>query len=286
MVTQTYSHGIDDDLAVTLDKQRKALKLFNGGRAAAGLRNVVGLIGIVRALETTYGINGWHPHLHTLWFLEGLMGVMSDGSAMKIDRLRLKRILFCMWFNACKKVGLHTSYKHGLDVSTEEKQISGYIAKWGIESEMTKANYKTAKKFDSVTPWGMLAHIAEQGPQTKLYSAKFVEYAEIFPGERQLFWSKGMRARFCVEPELTDEEIAEKENVSTQGDIILASLSIDQWVPVTRYNLEAHLLSMAETHPENIIPFVLAVKHRYLQEKSDKDNDKAGTPRVSVPIPS
>lgn len=275
MVTQTFSHLKGDVLTETLDQLAKAQRSFTGGRATAALRDSLGLEGTIRAMEVTFGRNGWHPHLHTLWFIK----------AQDIDRLRLKRRLFVLWWKACKKAGLKTSYKHGLDVSAKEKDVSTYIAKWGIETEMTKANFKTGGKKDSVTPWGMLQHIADQGPNSPLYTAKFVEYSDAFKGQRQLWWSKGLRARFDVQPEVSDADIVKEDMKLKPSDIVLASLTIDQWYPITRYNLEAALLDVAETNPAGIVHFVLGAKHRYLQERSDRECDNKKLPRVVVPMP-
>lgn len=275
MITQTFSHLQGDVLTETLDKLSTAQRYFTSGRAASTLREQLDLDGTIRALEVTHGRNGWHPHLHTLWFIKGTFK----------SRLRLKRELFCLWWKACKKAGLSTSYKHGLDVSAASRDVSTYIAKWGIETEMTKANFKTGGRKDSVTPWGMLQHIADQGPSTKLYTAKFVEYAEAFKGQRQLWWSKGLRARLSLQAEMTDADIVKEDMKLKPSDIILASLTIDQWYPITRYNLESTLLDTAETNPAGIMVLVQETKHRYLQEKSDRENDRKNLPRVAVPMP-
>lgn len=275
MVTQTFSHLQGDVLVETLQKLSKAQRYFTSGRAATTLREQLELDGTIRALEVTHGRNGWHPHLHTLWFIK----------SKSPNRLRLKRQLFCLWWKACKKVGLTTSYKHGLDISCQSRDISTYIAKWGIETEMTKSNFKTGGKKDSVTPWGMLQHIADKGPKTILYTAKFVEYAAAFKGQRQLWWSKGLRARLALPAEFNDLDIVKEDMMLKPSDIILASLTLDQWYPITRYNLESSLLDTAETNPAGIMQFVLDAKHRYLQDKSDKECDRKKQPRVVVPAP-
>lgn len=275
MVTQTFSHGLGDDLKESLAKLRKAQRYFTSGRAAENLRNKYQLDGTIRALELTFGRNGWHPHSHTLWFIKG----------DKINRLRLKRELFCLWWKACKKVGLKTSYKHGLDVSGNEKDVSTYIAKWGIETEMTKSNLKTGHKKDSVTPWGMLNHIAEGGAKSALYSAMFVVYAEAMHGHSQLYWSRGLRERLTV-VDISDEDIAKEGIDEKPADIILAQLNINEWVPITRYNLESTLLQLAEAFPASIQEFVTTTQRRYLQERADKECDLKGVPRYVVPVPT
>lgn len=53
---------------------RKVLSLayseLKAGEAGKRLKSRVGYIGDVKAAEQTHGENGWHPHLHCLWFFE------------------------------------------------------------------------------------------------------------------------------------------------------------------------------------------------------------------------
>lgn len=276
MVTTTVKHGMGDDLAEVLAKLAIAQKHFTTGREAAYLRQLIGLCGSIRAQEVTFGANGWHPHFHTLFFIKGLCG-----PRMELDRLRLKRLLFVQWWKACKFAGLVTSYKHGLNVSSEEKDVSGYIGKWGIESEMTKSNYKIGNKPDSFTPWGLLQHIYDKGPSSSLFIAKFVEYAAAFKGQRQLFWSPGLKLRLLGDAGLSDADIAADD--MTDAWRILAGLGIAEWTPITRYNLESTLMSIAETDHSQIMPFIFEAQQRWGQDRSNAECDRLKIPRVQLP---
>ena len=61
---------------------------------------------------------------------------------------------------ACEKAGLdQPSYEHGLDLRNGQKAAS-YVAKWGLEHEMTKGHMKKGKT-DSKTPFDLLRDYAE-----------------------------------------------------------------------------------------------------------------------------
>ena len=71
LLTLTVPHGLGDDLKALLEQIHKAYSKTSSGRAGQNIRKLLGLRGTVRALETTYGVNGFHPHLHILLFLDG-----------------------------------------------------------------------------------------------------------------------------------------------------------------------------------------------------------------------
>ena len=92
----------------------------------------------------------------------------------------------------------------------------------------------------------------------------------------------------CFAPELPDGEIAATDTEKPEiedVEIALGELSIDQWVPITRNNFEKRLLTIAEPDPDRNIGLVLDVKHRYIQERLDAEQDKKGIVRIRVPYP-
>ncbi|MGM9117332.1 hypothetical protein ACTFF4_05615, partial [Campylobacter jejuni] len=49
---------------------RAALRRFRQSRTYRHFKEDTGITGLIRNLEVTYGdANGWHPHVHELWFL-------------------------------------------------------------------------------------------------------------------------------------------------------------------------------------------------------------------------
>ncbi len=70
LVTQTIPHGRRDLLQPLLERFTTALRKFKGQRGYERARDKFRITGSIRALEVTYGANGWHPHAHTILFLQ------------------------------------------------------------------------------------------------------------------------------------------------------------------------------------------------------------------------
>ncbi|WP_147310522.1 MULTISPECIES: protein rep [Cupriavidus] len=232
LMTLTTPHGRHDDLAKVLDRQAKALKSFNAGRAAQALFDDMGCIGQIRALEVTHGRkravnNGWHPHYHILLFVRS-----------GVDLEAFQGRLFERWRDACVKAGLKApSEEHGVRLDDGSKAAS-YASKWGLESEMTKGHIKVAK--DGETPFDFLRAYLED--QDKQAAALFVEFATVFKGKRQLHWSRGLKKRFGI-GEASDEEVAAKQDDQA---VLLGSISLEQWRAVLRHEGRAIVLELAE----------------------------------------
>nr|MCH9730976.1 hypothetical protein [Actinomycetes bacterium] len=71
MVTFTLRHHAGIPLAALRVLLGRAYSEMFAGNGGAALKESLGLVGHVRCAEQTYGQNGWHPHLHALWFLGG-----------------------------------------------------------------------------------------------------------------------------------------------------------------------------------------------------------------------
>lgn len=233
LVTFTLAHERSDDLSVVFGALKRARELLVGGRAAMGFKADYGVVGMVRALELTHGLNGWHPHLHVLMFMDREIPILTFEQAMK-DR----------WARAVASAGRYASWEHGCDVRFSDSDISNYIAKWGQDPgwttahELTKAVTKTGRR-KGRTPTQLLAdYLAGDGDAGRLW----LQYAVNFKGERQLRWSSGLRARLGLEKEKSDEEIAiEQEEVA----IILSSLSTGAWRIVLANDARGELLEVA-----------------------------------------
>lgn len=234
LLTLTTPHYLGDDLGAVLAGQAKALSYFNGDRASRVLFEDMGCVGTVRALEVTHGRkravnNGWHPHYHLLLFVR---------SGLDLVGLRLR--LYDRWFSACARAGVKPpSLEHGVRLDDGSKAAS-YASKWGLESEMTKGH--TKKALDGETPFDFLrAYVEEMDKQA---GALFVEFATVFKGKRQLFWSKGLKARFGI-GEKTDDELAAEQD---DHAVLLGSITLEQWRAVLRDQGRAIVLDLAERH--------------------------------------
>ncbi|MCY7488075.1 protein rep, partial [Paenibacillus alvei] len=183
MLTLTFSHSRSDKLDDSLKALGQAVLKFRSGKRYDALRKEMGLVGSVRAMEITYGKNGWHPHFHILNFHE----IELD----PWERLEYEERFYDLWSAACMKFGLRCSKEHGLklDDATEADQYIGkwgdLIEKqWGIDSEMTKSHIKKGKE-EGLTPFDFLRKIVEDGDLE--YAMQYKEYAAAMT---QLYWSR------------------------------------------------------------------------------------------------
>ena len=79
LVTFTHSHKREESLKSLLERQSKASVWFYGHRTYKELKKRYMKRGRVRALEVNHGqANGWHPHMHELWFLDSVSYTISE----------------------------------------------------------------------------------------------------------------------------------------------------------------------------------------------------------------
>lgn len=243
LLTLTTPHYLGDDLKGLLACQAQALRLFLGSRSFASLRRSLGLVGSVRVLEVTYGVNGWHPHYHILLFFS---------AGHDLDRLRIE--FFGLWLKACLSAGLPApSLKHGVSLDGADgvdKALEDYLTKgleagrdigkkaWTVEQEMTKGHVKRGRAGSS-TPRDILRASAAGDSQA---TALFREYSYAFHGKRQLFYSPGLKDRYGILSR-EDSEIVESGTEDAQLGCVLTD---QQWQLVLQHQKRAEILEAFE----------------------------------------
>jgi len=286
-VTLTVPHGIEDELKPLLERFTVALERFRSGRAFAALNRGFGRVGLIRALEVTYGgWNGWHPHTHELWFIrpeefrawvvdwlrsQGFVSPDGHPLPMAFCQEAAKAALYALWRNAALAAGLsEPSYAHGLDLrvaSTQEElkaALADYLAKvgqelpdysgpiWGPAEEMVRAHSKKGRK-GRLTPFDFLrAQYDHEIPKAQRirYRELFAEYVVAFRRKHPISWSNGLKARFDLE-EKTDEETAQE---SREAADVLARLEVWQWDRLLgRVDHRATALVLAQHHGASIL---------------------------------
>ena len=203
--------------------------------------------GTIRALEVTVGENGWHLHVHELFF----MGWGFEDNTTNRQLLKLE--LWKQWASAAVSAGFkRPSFENGLDVSGGE-YAAQYVSKWGLEHELTKGHIKKSNK--GYSPWDLLRAFMETGDLSNeihdkhrdtvdvMFSpgAYFQEYAHIMRGKRQLYWSKGLKELLNVDVK-TDEELANEE---VEDDLHIGNLTLSQWRLILRKDKRGTVLEIA-----------------------------------------
>ena len=224
LVTVTNRHHRGDGLLDLLKGQAKAKKKLWEQNRVKKMLKTLGYVGRITATESPYSdANGWHPHYHILMFFDH-----------EINPQGLQTFLGHEWIEACRKAGLKLpSMEHGVDVQKGDK-ASDYIAKWGVEEEMTKGHVKKGIK-GSLTPFDLLRQ-SEENPR---YRHLFREFADAFKGKRQLHWTNGLKALLGVD-EVSDEQLAEeteKESVEIQ------EVATQIWRIILRHKIRGEYLN-------------------------------------------
>ena len=242
MVTLTFPHYAWNKLSVLLKQQAFALQRLRAGSPWARFKKAFGYEGLIRALENLFGMNGWHPHTHELWFVRK----DADAEAMKAEVLK-------RWESACIRAGLldpknaaqlEAFRAHAVDVKGN-CSASDYLAKqddsrnWGVDREIAKASTK-AGRAKGLHPFALLA---KAGEGDKRAERLFLAYCLAMKGKSQLYWSPGLKDAVGVN-EATDEDLAEE---SRDAADILGRLSLDDWHLVRAASMRAQVLDAAES---------------------------------------
>lgn len=244
MVTLTFSHSREDNIASLMRRLSKARIKLRESRGYKVLKQELGQIGDIRTLEVTFGDrNGFHPHEHSLWL------TANQFTARKLESFKSR--LFVLWERACLAAGLAApNRKRGVDVR-HAMSAAEYLAKfgkessWGVASELSKQHVKSGRAV-SMSPFDLLRSYQAGNLE---HGNRFIDYAEAFFGKRQIIWSRGLKALFGV-AELTDEELAVEQEKDAS---LLAKIEGWEWRVVLRqqWDVRATLLDLAEAAVEH-----------------------------------
>lgn len=242
----TMPHDFGMRLAPLFDVIANGFRAVIRGRPWRRLKDELGIVGQIRAVEVTYGLNGWHPHLHVLVFVIGDRGAY-DLADLELDRHPLQVYFRDRWAAFVVAAGYRPPHEdHGVKVGRcySAAEAGAYIAKTqdgkSVGNEMTRADLKTARGGHR-TPLEVLEDFRWTGDEGQL--ALWREYERATKGRQCITWSKGLRKILAADPERTDEEIAAEE-VGGEGVAVLPAAA---WSGIVRIaGLPAAVLDAAE----------------------------------------
>lgn len=238
MATFTTRHHLGMALKPLLEMISGAFSSILSGRRWLQVKEELGIVGNIRSLETTHGKNGWHPHLHVLFYFE--REITPVQLAGFIGYLRTK------WKAQVAKAGYELpSDLHGVDVTRchSAQEAGAYIAKTqdgrAVGNEVTREDMKTARQ-GGRTPFDVLDDFRWTGDAADL--ALWHEYEQAMHRKQVITWSKGLKHLLAVE-EQTDEDIAEEDI----GGEELARIPNETWKAITKVpGLTSAILDAAE----------------------------------------
>jgi hypothetical protein len=256
LLTWTVPHHPGNDTRALCDQLLQARERLKNRTCWRKFAKAIGFKGSVRALETTYGTNGSHVHIHELLF------------CMPGENVRIPQAsdLLSAWRSACLTAGFpdHAVNNAGFDNHSidirDGNYAASYVGKWGLDCELTKSHIKKGHQ-SGRTAWDLLrASVAGDISAGHL----FQQHARAFKGRRQLVWSRGLRALLGLGIEKTDEQLAEESTETAQQ---VTTVDRCNWRCVLRNHAQADLLITAETEGEEGVKRLL----RVLADRSNRD---------------
>lgn len=243
LVTFTMRHDSGDSLADLLRDMNGAYRKVKSGRVWERIAKKFRIAGSVTAHEITYGQgSGFHPHKHVLFF--------SQGKLTRLEQFEIWFIFTHRWQSKLADFGRDASDLVGVDVQVGYGDISEYVTKWGLVEEVTKAPSKQGKSKNAAkhfSPFQLLDLVKQGSPWA---GPKFLEYAGATKGKNQLTWSPGLHALLGLGQEMTDEEVAAKEEERAET---LCTLLWPEWQLVLKARARAMLLEVASTGQKDLV---------------------------------
>lgn len=237
-VVVTMPHRSNEALADSWSILSDCWGHVTSGRGWQTVKQQHGIIGYIRAAEVTHGNNGWHPHCHVLLFVDRPLSPTENEEGY----YALRKAIRDRW---CKRMAdKHNrtmSEEFGIrvdPVKADDAKGSGeYLTKVGYEMAMT--NNKIGRSEGQRHPFAIAHDAAENGDKADVNLLR--EWIVASHGKRSITWSKGLRDRFDLGQDKTDEELAAEEQ---QGED-LAEIDTNLWAAICdrRDGLRARFLS-------------------------------------------
>lgn len=231
------------------------------------LMNHYHIDGSVTTIDVTYGRNGWHVHAHEL--------LIFEDKIPENEEKRFHGILFQNWKKAI--ILNNVDIKNGeafrrRAVVTEfckgniSHRYSSYISKiekshdvenaWGIAAELSKGHLKLAdfenqKKGsvpDNITPFGMLAAMAQDRNMYSQFSHIFYEYSQAMKGGRFIFFSKDLKRKYGIS-EIKDEDIMQVKDVLAE---FYGFFEVSEWNQIKKNKLRGWIIQNSELSFEEL----------------------------------
>jgi len=240
LMTCTLPHNRTEKLAENMKKIQDVYRLLFSSRSGEKLRQKYNVCGQIRSIEITNGINGWHPHVHTILLMNSPQNFREMGDE-----------LYAKWRDAAAK-------KYGYDLPRIALDLRGgneaanYITKWSLSHELTHIYAKKARQNESQTTWQLLALAAENNSVAREKWEEFATtvsrpaYEGNVKSTRQLVWSRGLKSHYDLQ-EKSDEKIAEE--ILDPG-YFMGNLDQNDWQKIRaerRYDPRIVILQLAQT---------------------------------------
>ncbi|MFN8123536.1 MAG: hypothetical protein U0237_13995 [Thermoleophilia bacterium] len=240
LLTLTAPHDLSMPLTECWRLIREAWRSLTSGNHGRGMREQHGIVGFVRAVETTHGRAGWHTHIHALVFTDRPwddLGVVT-GFWRWIHERWARRIV--------AMGGRPPSLARGVQVipcRADNDALAVYLSAVGgdFTAEVAMESGKKARTPGSRTPLQLL-HDAVEYDDPAAWMA-FREWMTASHGRQLITWSRGLRARLLG----TDETPADEDLVREHDHAeVVVELDREAWREVLMARADVELLIAVE----------------------------------------
>lgn len=231
MATLTLPHNEGDALKPLRTHVAKAWTAIKTGAPWQRWKARLRLVGDVRALEVTHGLNGWHPHLHAALYLSGSIDAETVAA--------FEQWLYGRWCavlqrrtRAAGRVWRMPSREHGVKVQPLAK--ADYLAKMGLAAETASAWTKEGRAGHR-TPFQILRDVTlgAAGEAHTRDMKLWRQWARGIKGARQLIYSRGLRAHYALGAPLEDAALpdtpAELEGLASDDHETIYTFDAAEW---------------------------------------------------------
>lgn len=208
--TFTARHYLEDSLKTSLSALTEAFTRLIRGAPWKRFAARHGIAHMIKAVEVTVSWrNGWHAHLHVLFFTE------DRASQAALEEAR--GWLAARWAEmVVKSGGRRPSARRGVDVRTVQNGnvVAQYISKlqehdrepsWRVGQEMARIDSKKGR-LDSLVPFDLLDIDGLGDDEADRQRRFWLEYVETTKGRRATTWSRGLKDA-CGLDEVDDDEV-------------------------------------------------------------------------------
>lgn len=250
MITKTIPHYFGQSCSTVMNNLLKVNNKFSSGKVYKKIKDRFGIYGTITAKETTYSeSNGWHHHLHQLYFFNrSLTDDEKREFEFKITDRWVKSVL-----NSSLECKSHDDlYKRGIDVIWDVSS-SQYIAKQSMASdytsgdlEITLANNKRSLK--NVHPIQLIQMYSKTNDLKYIY--RYLEYIDSMSVTKRIAFSPGLKRDLKMNIK-TDEEIVQA--CSDNTDEYSIELMFQHLNYIVENKLHSQMLSKASVNFDLVI---------------------------------
>jgi hypothetical protein len=234
--TFTFSHDRGERLRDVWDVLSDGWKFMTSGRQWVDFKALHGLMGSIKTVEVTHGVNGWHPHIHVLLFVDAPMNDFDREDQYRAFR-GFMRDRWIDYFDEYQ--GRQVSQEFGTRFdpvkADESDQLGTYCTKAGYELAMADAKIGRAEGHRH--PFAIAHDAARWGDKADVMLLR--EWIVGSKRKRSIQWAgPDIKAYVGSEVDKSDQELAAETQI---GDEALLVVDRHLWGQLIRSDRDARI---------------------------------------------